>query len=138
MALRDELRAAAAPLVDDVGVLGVLLWGSTVTGEATPRSDVDVCVVAGPDRTVDEVLRVAWRTLHVTDDGVDLDVKVFEELPMFLKAAVLEDHEVLLCPDEPALYEHLFHYRKLWEDQAHRQRLDADEVRAMLGRKAGR
>lgn len=134
MALRDELRRAVEPLGDRA--LGVLLWGSHAEGSATPRSDVDLCIVAGPDGDPDALLRAAWRHVHVP--GRDLDIRVFENLPMFLKAAVLEDHEVLATPDEPALYEHLYRFRKRWADQAHRQRVTEEEVRTMLRRKARR
>lgn len=134
MAVRDELRRVAEPLREEA--LGVLLWGSQVRGPTTPRSDVDLCIVAGPDGDPDALLRIAWRRVHLPDR--DLDVRVFENLPMFLKAAVLEAHEVILARDEPALYEYLYRFRKLWADQAHRQRVSEEEVRTMLRRKAGR
>lgn len=134
MAVRDELRQVAEPLREEA--LGLLLWGSHVKGPTTPRSDVDLCIVAGPNGDPDALLRIAWRRVHLPDR--DLDVRVFENLPMFLKGAVLEAHEVVLTRDEPALYEYLYRFRKLWADQAHRQRVTEEEVRTMLRRKAGR
>ncbi|MGQ0536226.1 MAG: nucleotidyltransferase domain-containing protein [Methanobacteriota archaeon] len=121
MDVEEDLKAAFAPLRGRV--LGVLLWGSVAKGEATPRSDVDVCIVAGPGRDLLETLRSAWR--DVDPSGLDLDIRIFEELPRFLQAQVLEHHVVLLCDDAPAMFEYLYFYRKLWESEKHRHRLAA-------------
>lgn len=50
------------------------------------------------------------------------DVKAFEELPLYLKAEVLEHGVLVLARDEPALSEYLRTWRRIWADQAHRNR----------------
>lgn len=100
-------------------------------GEETERSDVDLCIVAGPGRDPVEVLRTAWRALET--GGREVDIQVFEALPLWLKAEVIAHHQVLWADDEPALGEYWLPIRRLWQDQAHRQRFDDDELDRLLG-----
>lgn len=130
MDLRQRLKDASRSLSGEA--MGTLLWGSFLTGDQTPRSDIDVCVVAGPAADPEEVQRAAWRAIPSELAGHDVDIKVFEDLPRFLQGAVIEDHEVLWSPDEPALYEHLYPFRRLWEHEAHRHRLTKEEARQLV------
>lgn len=134
MDLRERLADATSELRGHV--LGILVWGSALDeGELTNRSDLDVCVVAGPDPPREdpvELERWLWRRTPAEVDDRDLDLKVFEAMPRWLQGAVLEDHEVLWSDDEPALYEHLYPYRRLWEHQRHRHQLTRDEARDLV------
>lgn len=117
--LRDRL--------DGIDCLGILLWGSHAKGDATERSDVDLCIVAGPDRDRTQILRAVWAQV-----GKQVDVKVFEDLPVYLQGEVFEAHRVLSTEDEPTLYEYLRPFWKRWRDQVHRQRLTTDEARGLF------
>lgn len=128
MDLQTNLVETFAPLRDEV--MGILLWGSHAANDATPRSDVDICVVAGPGKEPIDVLRLVWRTID--PNRLHLDIRVFEELPRFLQGRLLERHEVIIARDEPALYEYLYPFRKLWQDEAHRQRLTTEEARRLV------
>lgn len=49
-------------------VLGVLVYGSYAKGEATPRSDIDVCIVIGKQSTPTEMRRMlsrVWGNVNV-------------------------------------------------------------------------
>lgn len=116
------MRRAFAPV--ETRVLGVFLFGSQVTGRSTGRSDVDVCIVAGPGADPWEVLGHSW---EATRADPRYDIKVFEELPLFLKGAVLDEGVLLLSRDRVGLSEYLWHWRKLWSDQRHRVRLRPEE-----------
>jgi predicted nucleotidyltransferase len=124
----ETLRRVLEPLENDV--LGAYLFGSHATGHATSRSDVDVCLVAGPKREPVEVLRAAWRKTRLREDGYD--VQVFEQMPLYLKAQVLEQGDLILSRDEPTLSEHLRRWRKIWNDQAHRNRTTEEDVERIL------
>lgn len=108
--------------------LAVLLWGSQARGDAHPRSDIDLCIVAGPGHTAQEALHAALPA--ITADAVD--VKVFETLPDHLQAEVIRDHQVLWCPDEPGLGEYLRPFWKRWRTQERRNRLTREEAREVL------
>lgn len=64
--------------------------------------------MAGPDTDRVDALHAAWRAFR----DPPVDVKVFEDLPVYLQGAVLEANEVLASPDEPALFEYL---RPFWK-----------------------
>jgi predicted nucleotidyltransferase len=109
-------------------ILGVLLYGSQATGEAGPRSDIDLCIVApqAADRSF------LWRKFisHLRDSRYD--VRIFELLPLFLKAAVMEQGVLVHCQDEPELYEYFYPFRRDWQDQKHRQTMTRDETRELF------
>lgn len=94
---------------------GVFLWGSHATGSAHARSDVDVCLVAGPTRDAVEVL---LRGLEIAGRAeTPYDVRVFEELPLFLKGAMLDSGRLAFAEDPVALQSYLWPWRKVWADQ---------------------
>lgn len=109
---------------------GAFLWGSYVTGGAHSRSDIDVCLVAGPSQRPEDVLRQAWTRVPPGDRR--FDVRVFEELPLFLQGEVLDHGSLVFAVDEPALSEYLRPFRRLWHDQAARRHRTPDDVERVL------
>jgi hypothetical protein len=90
---------------EDAEVLAVLLFGSAARDEAGPGSDVDVCLVltARPRSR----MQLAEKRLQYLGD-VDLDVQIFQSLPLYIRSRVLKEGRVLFCRDEDALYETAF------------------------------
>jgi len=104
-------------------VLGILVYGSHAKGESTPRSDTDICIVIGKQSTPREMRKMlskVWRNVNVNKN--DYDVKVFEELPLRVKAGVMEEGKVVIGK-KPDIYEYFYKFRKMWNDQKHRQRI---------------
>lgn len=94
-----RLETLVAQARGDARVLAVLLFGSAARGEDA-HSDLDVCLVLGPERGGDaERVRLDYLTRF------DLDVQVFQALPVYIRARVLRDGRVFLCKDEDALYD---------------------------------
>ncbi len=86
---------------EDPDVLAVLLFGSRARGDATPASDHDVCLVlAAPPRTGSDATEKRLQYLAM----VDLDVVVFQQLPLYIRTRVLREGRVLFTRDEDALY----------------------------------
>jgi predicted nucleotidyltransferase len=95
------LRRVVARAERDPAVLAVILFGSRARGEASSRSDVDVCLVLGPVSTDDAELD-RLRLDYLAE--ADVDLVVFQRLPLAVRSRVLRDGHVLYVRDEPALY----------------------------------
>lgn len=111
-------------------ILAVLLFGSRAKGEWNERSDVDVCIVAPFHPCGTDLLKEVHRNLDVY--GKKYDVKIFEDLPPYLKVGVMESNEVVYEKDPYELHEYFYSIRKLWEDQAQRQKLTKEEIAEMF------
>jgi len=108
-------------------VHSVLLFGSYVKGDKTERSDIDVCLVV-PRVKEKEINRILGLVVSKLSKKENYDISIFESLPLFMKAEVIENHIVLFSRDILELYEYFYFYRKIWNDQKHRQKLSRDEM----------
>ena len=128
-----EIGADFAFLEEDGRILAVLLFGSGAKEQAYGRSDRDLCIVAPGIRDKGE-MRLILRKIYEKIDviGKRYDIWLFEELPLYMRVQVIENHKVVFCRDLPSLYEHFYFYRKIWEDQKHRQDLDKEELIKIL------
>lgn len=102
--------------------LAVLLYGSLARGEENGRSDIDVCIVAPKVR---DKIRFLRETMAII--GGKYDIRIFELMPIYLKIGVIENHEIIYG-DACELNEYFYFFRKIWRDQAHRQKLTKEEV----------
>ena len=108
-----NLKERFKPVMEEKAIHSVLVFGSQVSGKNSSRSDIDIYIVAPGTRNKEEILRKIWRTV----EG-DFDLWLFEELPLYLKIAVISEHIVLYCSQDIAtLHEYFYFYRKLWQDQ---------------------
>jgi len=109
-------------------VLGVVIFGSFAKNEHSEKSDIDICIVA-PNTPPSEILRTVFQNVDVVKKGYG--VKVFEELPLYLKAEVIKNYLVVLGnPGEIGEYFRVFW--KIWKDQEHRQKLTKEELKRIL------
>ncbi|MEM3525940.1 MAG: nucleotidyltransferase domain-containing protein [Candidatus Jordarchaeaceae archaeon] len=126
MDLIERIKRDFAFLTERRDILAILLYGSQASGDSTPRSDVDICIVA-PEADRDSLFRIILR--HSREP---YDVKIFESLPMYLKIQVIKNHIVIYTRDILDLYEYFYTYRKLWKDQEKRNTLTEEDIRALL------
>ena len=115
------------PLLDDV--LGILLYGSLAAGDDSERSDIDISIVAP---TIDDKIGFSRRILSNVRDA-RYDVRMFELMPLYLKAEVMEKGEVIYTKNIFKLYEYFYYFRKIWDDQKRRQKLSKNEVLQLFG-----
>lgn len=98
-------NAAIARLVararNDPDVLAVILFGSRARGSASRASDYDVCLALTGSSRSD--LDAAHKRLEYLAIG-DLDVVLFQQLPLHIRSRVLKDGRILFTRDEDALY----------------------------------
>ena len=90
---------------------GVLLFGSAVRDELTPRSDMDIALVKPRIRSV--LLSVFKRL------GGKYDVKIFDDLPLYIKMDIIKTHQIIFG-DEVELSYYFYQFRKEWKDMEHR------------------
>lgn len=109
-------------------VLGVMLFGSWARGEASERSDIDICIIA-PEA---EDKAALWREAISRLRDERYEVRIFELLPLYMKMAVIEEGVVLRSRDTLELYEYFYPFRREWGDQKHRQTISREEMRSML------
>ena len=106
--IRDELG--------ELSMYDVLVFGSLVTGEHRPGSDIDIAVLA---HTEEENKMIALKKSLLSKIPEGYDLNIFESLPTLIKGGVLENYEVLFG-DPPSIGEYLRKFRKEWEDFKHR------------------
>ncbi len=92
-------------------VSGVLLYGSHAKGSADRRSDIDICIVKPQSSKVME--RIFAKL------GNKYDVKVFEDLPVYVKMEVIGNYKVIFG-SEPDISYFFYGFRKLGQDMKNR------------------
>lgn len=99
---RERLERLLARARADGDVLAVLLFGSASRDEAGPGSDLDVCLVLSGEILGDAVAVSRKRLDYLA--AFDLDVRVFQQLPLYIRHRVLKEGRVLFARDEDRLY----------------------------------
>ncbi len=92
-------------------VEGILLYGSHAKGSADRRSDIDICIIKPKKH---EVL-----TRILAKVGGKYDVKIFEDLPLYVKMDIIENSRVIYG-SEPEISYYFYCFRKKWEDMKYR------------------
>jgi predicted nucleotidyltransferase len=110
---------------NDADVLAVILYGSAARGEASATSDVDVSLVLTPERRTSAQM-TAKRLEYLQE--VDLDVQVFQQLPLYIRQRVLKENRILFVRDEDELYELAFRTVQAFEDFRPRYQAYLNEV----------
>jgi predicted nucleotidyltransferase len=89
----------------DEEILALFLFGSTARKENDKQSDIDICLVLTPrSYTPKELSRKKLSYLK----KFDLDIQVFQQLPIYIKIRVIKEGKVLHCKDEDVLYDIAF------------------------------
>jgi len=109
----------------DPEVLAVILFGSRARGDASPESDVDVCLVLNAEGV--SRLAAAEKRLQYAE-GTELDLTAFHQLPLHIRSRVLKEGRVLFVRDEDALYDLAYRTARAFEDFRHIYREYLDQV----------
>jgi hypothetical protein len=105
------VKKALKPL--EKNSFAVLLYGSAAKNESHEKSDIDVCVIAGEKKKL-----LFKETNILMSKHSELDIKLFEELPLYIKKDVIQEGILLYCKNKQELEELFRLYRKLWNEQA--------------------
>ena len=112
----EELDRLLAKVRQDEEVLAVILFGSAARNEQVPSSDVDVCLVMTPKSLRPNTL--SHKRIEYMKDN-SLDVRVFQQLPLYIRVRVLKEGRILFVRDEDQLYELAFRTAQAFEDFKH-------------------
>ncbi|WP_214021160.1 nucleotidyltransferase domain-containing protein [Methanoculleus sp.] len=96
-------------------IKGILIYGSHVKGYADERSDIDICLILHESADRTPVYR------RMLTAGERYDIVIFDEIPWYLRGAVLEAHTVLYAEDPGDLDFWLYRQRAVWKDMKRRQ-----------------
>lgn len=94
-------------------IIGIILFGSYAIGEATKRSDIDICLVLGSKKLLKEIFNKILTT-RLTEK---YDIKIFESLPLSLKGEILDNGVVVWARDQYELSYYLYKWKRIWQDQ---------------------
>lgn len=94
----------------------VVVYGSHVTGDARPGSDIDIAVIS---RTESAASNKRLLTGFIGKAPPIYDMRIFELLPLKVKASIMDDYRVLFG-DGPEISYYFYQYRKIWDDCKHR------------------
>ena len=89
-----EVKIDSQKLFKALNPLGILIFGSFAKNTAYDQSDIDICIVR-PNCSIQKALLRSWRLF-----GNKYDFKIFEELPVFLQADILDHHIIVISPSE--------------------------------------
>jgi predicted nucleotidyltransferase len=117
--MKHRLERLVAAARGDSQVLAVLLFGSQARGTAHEGSDVDVCLMLEPGTA--SALDASRKRLDYLAQG-DLDVVVFQQLPLHVRSRVLKEGTVLFSRDEDRLYELAIRTARAFDGFKHHQR----------------
>lgn len=94
----------------------VVVFGSYASKKADSRSDIDIAVLTRErDRT--RCIKIWTEMLGKVPE--DYDLKIFELLPLQIKASLMQNYEVVFG-NRLDISEYLYDFRKLWNDSKQR------------------
>ena len=123
--LLNQLADDFSEIIKNKEILGILLYGSYVEERNSNRSDIDICVVA-PNEDKYELISQLLQNINV--NAKKYDIRVFNELPLYIKIHVIQHGVLIYSSNKLDLYEYFYIYRKLWDDQKHRQEISKEEL----------
>jgi hypothetical protein len=117
---RKSLDRIIGQVKQDKQILAVFLFGSAARKENSKSSDVDICLVLSaydysPKKLSQEKLRYVKQS--------DLDIQIFQQLPLYIRIRVIKEGRLLVCNDEDKLYDIVFrtiqefeHFKHIYYD----------------------
>ena len=119
-------------IINNPSFLGLMLYGSHINDLQTNRSDIDICIILNITDSKEFFKDICNK---VDIFGKKYDIHFFEDLPWYIRGDILDKGVTVLSPDIPLLFEFLYPYRKIWNDQKHRHMLSKKEMRELLTHK---
>ncbi len=113
-----ELDRLLPRVKQDKEVLAVIIYGSAARDQQAPFSDIDICLVMAPQPRPFNLTSLSHKRLEYMEDN-SLDLRIFQQLPLYIRVRVLKDGRILFVRDENQLYELAFRTAQAFEDFRH-------------------
>ena len=114
--LNKELLSKIKKDLEPLSKFEVVIYGSLVKGESTLRSDIDVAVITR-EKDEEKNMKTYWDIIGLNHEPYD--IKIFELLPLYIKAQVLRDY-IVLFGDVLEISEYFYSWWKIWRDMEKR------------------
>jgi predicted nucleotidyltransferase len=108
--MHDALNQILSRAKDDDEILAIVIYGSFARGEE--YHDIDVCLVVWPNRL--ENVNTLEKEISYSSDN--LDIHIFQNLPLYIQAKVLEEGIVKLVKDDDEYFDLVLNTIQKWED----------------------
>ena len=82
----------------DKDILAVILFGSYARNESF--RDIDACLVLRNDKS-----DAGKKKLEYLAEFPDLDIQVFQGLPLYIRTRILKEGKIIFCKDRNKLYD---------------------------------
>jgi len=113
------IKEKSNKILENKEVVAVLLFGSYARGEEF--RDIDLCVVL--DKKLPNIKMSRLKLAFASVLPSKFDIKIFQQLPVYVKIRILKEGKVIAVKDEDLLYEIAFQtikeyefYRKIYEN----------------------
>lgn len=100
----------------DEEILAVFLFGSAARKAYTKESDIDISLVMNSNVYSTEVL--FQKRLKLLQE-FDLDIQIFQQLPLYIRIRVIKEGKLLFCRNEDILYNFVFRTIQEFNDFEH-------------------
>jgi len=104
---------------EDQDVLAIIVFGSCARGDDGPASDLDICLVLHAKDYSNLKLSQKRLEYFKVCSTADLDIHIYQQLPLYIRKRILKEGEILFCRDEDALYELAFRTAREFGDFKH-------------------
>lgn len=102
----------------DEDILAVLLYGSRARQEQRKDSDFDICLILRAGQDISQKSFFSSKRLEYLKE-FPFDIRVFQQLPLYIRRRVLKEAKILFVRDEGFLYELAIRTIKSYEDFKH-------------------
>lgn len=103
----------------DKKVIAVALFGSSLKGKGR---DIDLCFFLDKKYPNIQMSKTKLKFLKEINDSDKIDIKIFQQLPIYIRSKILKEGKILFCKDEETLYDIAFKtikefnsYKKLYD-----------------------
>lgn len=114
--LKEQVAKLIRTVEQDREVLSVFLYGSAARDDNYKESDVDICLLMKPGSYTP--LQLSQKKLEYLK-MFDMDIQIFQQLPLYIRARIIKEGRNLFCADEDLLYQIFFSTIREYGDFEH-------------------